>query len=98
MILPSSFCLLCSLLAAEPIQADLVLRGGTIYDGTAGEAVVGDVAILKDRIVAVGKFETAGQPKEFDAKGLVIAPGFIDLHTHSDDGITQEKTRLNANF
>jgi N-acyl-D-aspartate/D-glutamate deacylase len=92
--------ILCSLslLAADPVPADLVLGGGTIYDGAGGEAMTGDVAIRGDRIVAVGQFEVAGTPPAIDCRGLVVAPGFIDLHSHSDSGITQPKTRQNANF
>jgi N-acyl-D-aspartate/D-glutamate deacylase len=90
--------LLFSLLAADPIAADLVLRGGTIYDGSGQEGVIGDVAVQGDRIVAVGKFEVAAAPRFIDAKGLVVAPGFIDLHSHSDDPILEPKTRQNANF
>ena len=51
-----------------------------------------------DRIVAVGKFEVAGSPRDVDCKGLIVAPGFIDLHSHSDSGIVQAKTKQNANF
>jgi N-acyl-D-amino-acid deacylase len=87
-----------SLLAADPVAADLVLRGGTIYDGSDAEGIVGDVAIKGDRIVGVGQFEVAPGAREIDAKGMVIAPGFIDLHSHSDDPILEPKTRQNANF
>lgn len=87
-----------SVVAADPIAADIVLRGGTIYDGNNSEATIGDVAIKGERIVAVGKFEVAGSPRSIDCQGLVVAPGFIDLHSHSDSGIVQEKTRSNANF
>src|SRR5262245_57814300 len=87
-----------SFLAADPIAADLVLRGGTVYDGSNSEGTLGDVAIKADRIVAVGKFDLAGSPKIIDCKGLIIAPGFIDLHSHSDSGIVQPKTRQNSNF
>jgi N-acyl-D-aspartate/D-glutamate deacylase len=80
------------------VQADLVLRGGSLYDGTGAEAVAGDVAIKGERIVAVGKFEVAGSPRVIDCKNLMVAPGFIDLHSHSDNGITDAKTRPNANF
>jgi len=90
--------LIISLFSADPVAADLVLRGGTIYDGGDGVAAVGDVAIKGDRIVAVGKFDVAGSPRELDAKGLVVSPGFIDLHSHSDDPILEPKTRQNANF
>jgi N-acyl-D-amino-acid deacylase len=87
-----------SFLAADPVTADLVLRGGTVYDGSNSEGTIGDVAIKGDRIVAVGKFDVAGSPRFIDCKGLIVAPGFIDLHSHSDSGIVQPKTRQNANF
>jgi len=87
-----------SLLAADPIAADLVLRGGTVYDGSNSEGAAGDVAIKGDRILAVGKFDIAGSPRIIECKGLIVAPGFIDLHSHSDSGIVQPKTRHNANF
>ena len=56
---------LLALLAADPgpIPADVVLRGGTVFDGSGQPGVVGDVAIKGDRIVAVGKFAVAGKPK-----------------------------------
>jgi N-acyl-D-amino-acid deacylase len=94
----AAFLLSFSLLAADPVAADLVLRGGTVYDGSNSEGTIGDVAIKGDRIVAVGKVEVAGSPRVIDCKGLIVAPGFIDLHSHSDSGITQPKTRQNANF
>jgi N-acyl-D-amino-acid deacylase len=87
-----------SFLAADPIAADLVLRGGTVYDGSNSEGTIGDVAIRGDRIMAVGKFDVAGSPRIIDCKGMIVAPGFIDLHSHSDSGIVQPKTRHNANF
>jgi N-acyl-D-amino-acid deacylase len=61
----------------------IVIRGGTILDGTGGEPFLGDVAIDGDRIAAVGRVPPAGGP-EIDATGLDVAPGFIDLHSHSD--------------
>lgn len=94
----STLLLAYALLAADPVQADLVLRGGTLYDGSGGEGLVGDVAVKGDKIVAVGTFEVAGAPRVIDCKGLIVAPGFIDLHSHSDSGIVQPKTRGNANF
>ncbi|HWA61751.1 MAG TPA: D-aminoacylase [Caulobacteraceae bacterium] len=62
---------------------DTVIRGGTIVDGTGAAPFAGDVAIDGGRIAAVGKVEGAGR-REIDAAGLVVAPGFIDLHTHLD--------------
>jgi N-acyl-D-aspartate/D-glutamate deacylase len=59
---------------------------------------VGDLAIRGGRIVAVGTFAPAGTPRVIDARGLVIAPGFIDLHTHSDTALTVEATRGNRSY
>src|SRR5687768_4905192 len=84
--------------AAPPVEADYIIRGGTVHDGSGKPGQVADVAIKGDRIVAVGKFKTAGQPKIIDATGLIVAPGFIDLHTHSDTPITQPETRANLNY
>src|SRR5947209_17087756 len=80
------------------VEADFVLRGAEIYDGSGGNAVTGDVAIKGDRVVAVGKFAIKGNPRILDCTGLAIAPGFIDLHTHSDYAMTQAKTHGNLNY
>jgi N-acyl-D-aspartate/D-glutamate deacylase len=56
------------------------------------------VAIKGDRIVGVGKFEVKSAEWEIDCTGLVICPGFIDLHNHSDSQIVSPKTRANINF
>jgi len=71
------------------MQPDFVLRGGTIVDGTGREPVVGDVAIKGDHIVAVGKVSARGV-QEFDAHGLLVTPGFVDIHTHYDGNLTWE--------
>ena len=66
---------------------DLVIRGGTIVDGTGAPPFRGDVAVDGDRIVSVG--EDAGQARrEVDADGLVVAPGWVDIHTHYDGQVT----------
>jgi N-acyl-D-aspartate/D-glutamate deacylase len=72
--------------ADAPVQADVVIRGATLYDGSGQPGKKGDLAIRGERIVAVGTFQTAGKPKVIDGKGLFVAPGFIDLHTHCDLG------------
>ncbi|OAI51388.1 N-acyl-D-amino acid deacylase [Planctomycetaceae bacterium SCGC AG-212-F19] len=80
------------------IQADCVIRGATLHDGSGQPGVVGDLAIKGERIVAVGSFKTAGTPRAIEGKGLVVAPGFIDLHTHSDTALTLPSTRANYNY
>ena len=82
----------------DPLEADWVLKGGTVVDGTGAPARAADVAIRGDRIAAVGAFEVAPGAKVIDASGWVIAPGFIDLHTHSDRSILDESTRDNLNY
>lgn len=62
---------------------DLVIRGGTIYDGTGGAAVVGDVAVDGGVITAIGAVTESGT-EEIDAAGRIVTPGFVDLHTHMD--------------
>jgi N-acyl-D-amino-acid deacylase len=62
---------------------DLVLRGGTLYDGSGRSGELGDLAVTHDRIAAIG--EVSGPAKrEIDVSGLAVAPGFIDIKTHSD--------------
>jgi N-acyl-D-aspartate/D-glutamate deacylase len=64
-------------------EFDLVLRGGLIAEGAGGEPFIGDVAIFNARIAAVRQVEGAGL-EEVGARGKVIAPGFVDIHTHYD--------------
>ncbi|WP_445167180.1 N-acyl-D-amino-acid deacylase family protein [Mycolicibacterium sp. Dal123E01] len=62
---------------------DLVIRNGTIVDGLGGEPFAGDVAVTDGVIVAVGT-DVATGTREIDATGLLVTPGFVDLHTHYD--------------
>ncbi|HEX7115210.1 MAG TPA: D-aminoacylase [Steroidobacter sp.] len=69
--------LVASAATAAPAY-DLVIRGGTLYDGSGAEPYVGDIAVEDDRIVAVGQVEGTGR-HELDAKGKAVAPGFINM-------------------
>ena len=62
---------------------DLVVRNGMLIDGSGGARRQADIAVMGDRIAAVGNLEGSGR-KEIDAEGHVVAPGFVDAHTHMD--------------
>src|ERR1700759_1819296 len=66
---------------------DIVIRGGTIADGRGGELFESDVAITDGRISEVGKVSGKGK-EEIDARGKLVAPGFVDVHTHYDGQVT----------
>src|SRR5438876_3576232 len=66
---------------------DLVIRGGNIADGKGGDLYEADVAMSGGRITEVGKVTAKGR-EEIDAKGKLVAPGFVDVHTHSDGQVT----------
>ncbi len=66
---------------------DLVIRGGTIVDGSGAARFTGDVGVQGDRIVAVGKVGERGR-RELDASGLLVTPGWVDVHTHYDGQAT----------
>ena len=69
------------------MEYDLIIKNGTVVDGSGALRFRADVA-LKDRkiaaVIAPGDAATASAPREIDASGLAVAPGFIDLHSHSD--------------
>ncbi len=77
---------------------DTVLLGGTIHRGDGSDPFVGHVAIRDGKIAAILTDTLPAGDIEIDCAGLVIAPGFIDLHNHSDQPILKRDTRLNANF
>jgi len=83
---------------AAPSDADLLLRGGTICDGSGAEAAVGDVAVREGRIVAVGKVSPGKIGRTIDCRGMVVAPGWIDLHTHSDGTLAKPGVRPSLNY
>ena len=71
--------------AAQTPVYDVLIRGGTVIDGTGSRGRRADVAIKDGRIAAIGSLATATATAVVDASGLVVAPGFIDVHTHADE-------------
>ena len=67
---------------------DLVIRGGNVVDGTGGPARTADVAVDDGIITAVGELESAAAQRTFDADGLLVTPGVVDVHTHYDGQVT----------
>jgi N-acyl-D-aspartate/D-glutamate deacylase len=75
---------LCAGSAAPPPRVDVVIRGGTIHNGADQPAFPGDVEVRGDRIAYVGPGRGTAAVRVIDARGRIVAPGFIDPHTHPD--------------
>src|SRR5262245_42644469 len=93
---PTAAVPLCLVLAScftgpAPQQSyDLLIAGGSVLNGEGTPAVQADVGIRGDRIAAIGDLRTAAATRRIDASGLTVAPGFIDIHNHSDYTILVE--------
>jgi N-acyl-D-aspartate/D-glutamate deacylase len=82
-------------LAQTPAAYDLVIRNGRIVDGTGSPWYRGDVAVRGDTIARIAPRIDAPAARTIDAAGKVVAPGFIDIHTHARRGIFQVPTAEN---
>ena len=78
----------------DPIMFDLLIRGGDVVDGTGGPRRRADVGIVNDRIEAIDRLggNGAGAKTVIDATGLVVTPGFVDVHTHLDAQVFWDQT------
>ena len=77
---------------------DIVIHGGRLVDGTGNPWFYGDLGIKDGKIAAIGKIDPASAARAVSAKGRVVTPGYIDMHTHSDqpliaDGNAESKVR-----
>jgi len=70
-----------------PNRFDLIIRNGTVIDGTGAEPREADIAVQDGRIAAIGPIAGAGR-EEIDARGMAVTPGFVDIHTHYDGQVT----------
>src|SRR3546814_1249910 len=72
-------------------EHDLIIRGGSVVDGTGAAARTADVAVSDGIVTAVGKVDGTGR-QELDADGLLVTPGFVDIHVHYDGQRSEEHT------
>lgn len=82
----------------EAVRYDTVLVGGTIHRGDGSEPYVGHIAIREGKIAEIFTTDEPEAAIRIDCTGMVVAPGFIDLHNHSDDPILKRDTRGNVNY
>ncbi|HQS05350.1 MAG TPA: amidohydrolase family protein, partial [Daejeonella sp.] len=87
-----------SLLVKAQLTADLIIRNGKIYDGTGNSWYYGDVAVKDGKIIKTGYITNIRASRTIDAKGLLVAPGFIDVHGHIEGGIITTPTANNYIF
>ncbi len=71
-------------MSAKSEKFDYLIKNAVVFDGESYTPASVDVGILADKITAVGKLDASDSVRVIDGKGLVLAPGFIDAHTHSD--------------
>ena len=85
-----AFFALTSVGAQAQTQYDVVIRGGTIYDGSGSKPIVGDVALRGDSIVTIGTSISGRGTKEINARGLAVAPGFINMLSWANESLIQD--------
>src|SRR4030095_14917075 len=91
-----AFALILSFVLCVPAQINsFVIRNATIIDGSGKAGFLGDIRVRGDKIIAIGKVRVVPGEESIDATGLILAPGFIDIHNHSESGLFREGTAAN---
>lgn len=83
-IMPLLLSIFCLIGCSNSIEYDVIIHNGSIYDGSGGAPIIMDIGIVNDKIEKIGDLAKAKAKRTIDAKGLAIAPGFIDMHSHLD--------------
>ena len=91
----SIFCLLIPFISICQSAADLLIINARIIDGTGNNWYYGDLAVKDGKIIQIGKLKNLTATKTIDAKGMAVAPGFIDVHAHIETGIFERPTADN---
>lgn len=84
-------------LAQKQPSYDLLIKNGRVLDGTGNPWFYADVAVKDGKIAAIGKLDGARATRTIDAKGQYVVPGFIDIHSHADNGLAEAKTQTAPN-
>ncbi|HZX09548.1 MAG TPA: amidohydrolase family protein, partial [Acidobacteriota bacterium] len=82
----------------EAQKFDILITNGEIVDGTGSPGFAGDIGIKGDTIAEIGDLSGSRAEKTIDAQGLVVSPGFIDMHTHCDSGLGTIDSNANLNY
>jgi len=80
------------------VEYDILIKRGRIVDGTGNPWFYGDIGIIGDTIAEIGDLSGKTAAKTIDAQGLVVSPGFIDIHTHCDEGLGKVDSNANLNY
>ena len=80
---------------AQKTTFDLLIRNGKVIDGSGNPWFRADIGIVGGKIAAIGRFDSKDAKRTIDAAGMVVSPGFIDVHTHAEDGIKRVPTADN---
>ena len=89
---------LCMVSRAQGPEFDLVIAGGIVFDGTGAPGTSADIGIKDGVIATIGRTAPSAGERVIPAKGLYIAPGFIDIHTHGDSGIVNDRLKSAQNY